>query len=84
MAYMYVSTPKKAITEIVFLGKRHLLSDWKEEFKKDKDTIACIEKHQELYRYAMGINEFQETIKLSPDDFRRDILEFVAPQYISC
>ena len=42
MAYMYVRTPKKAITEIFFLGKRHLLYDWKEEFKKDKDTIACI------------------------------------------
>lgn len=32
MAYMYVSSPVKAITGIVYLGKRHLLSNWKEEF----------------------------------------------------
>lgn len=42
MAYMYVNAPIKAITGIVYLGKRHLLSDWKEEFKYDKDAVARI------------------------------------------
>lgn len=28
MAYMYVSSPVKAITGVVYLGKRHCLSDW--------------------------------------------------------
>ena len=60
MAYMYVSAPVKAITGIVYLGKRHLLSDWHEEFKDDKDAVARIEKYQESYRYAMEIDEFQE------------------------
>lgn len=80
MAYMYVSAPVKAITGIVYLGKRHLLSDWKEEFKEDKDTIARIEKYQESYRYAMEIDEFQETTVISLDDLRRDVPGFIAPQ----
>ena len=80
MAYMYVSAPVKAITGIVYLGKRHLLSDWHEKFKDDKDAVVRIEKYQESYRYAMEINEFQETTEISLDDLRRDIPEFYAPQ----
>lgn len=80
MAYMYVSSPVKAVTGIVYLGKRHLLSDWREEFKNDKEAIVRIEKYQELYRYAMEINEFQETTEISLGDLRRDVLGFVAPQ----
>ena len=44
MAYMYVSAPIKAIKGIVYLGKRHLLSDWREEFKNDKAAVVRIEK----------------------------------------
>ena len=80
MAYMYVSTPVKAITGIVYLGKRHLLSDWKEAFKYDKDAVARIEKYQESYRYAMEIDEFQETTEISLEDLKRDVPGFVAPQ----
>jgi predicted transcriptional regulator len=80
IAYMYVSAPVKAITGIVHLGKRHLLSDWKEEFKADKYAVARIEKYQESYRYAMEIDEFQETTDISLDDLRRDIPKFYAPQ----
>ena len=80
VAYMYVSAPVKAITGIVYLGKRHLLSDWHEEFKDDKDAVARIEKYQESYRYAMEIDEFQETTEISLNDLRRDIPGFYAPQ----
>lgn len=80
MAYMYVSAPIKAVTGILYLGKRHLLSDWKEEFKNDKDAIARIKKYQESYRYAMEINEFQETTEISLNALRRDVPGFVAPQ----
>ena len=48
MAYMYVSAPVKAITGIVYLGKRHLLSDWKEEFKEDEAYMSGIKKIEEL------------------------------------
>lgn len=80
MAYMYVSAPIKEIKGIVYLRKRHLLSDWREEFKNDKEAIVRIEKYQELYRYAMEINEFQETTEISLGDLRRDVLGFVTPQ----
>ena len=80
MAYMYVSAPVKAITGIVYLGKRHLLSDWREEFCDDKDAVARIDKYQESYRYAMEIDEFQETTEILLDDLRRDVPGFVAPQ----
>ena len=80
MAYMYVSSPVKAVTGIVYLGKRHLLSDWREEFKNDKDAVARIEKYQESYRYAMEIDEFQETTEISLDDLRHAVPGFVAPQ----
>lgn len=80
MAYMYVSTPVKAITGILYLGKRHLLSDWKEEFKNDRDVVLRIEKYQRLYRYAMEIDEFQETTKISLNELRKNIPGFVAPQ----
>ena len=89
MAYMYVSAPIKAIKGIVYLGKRHLLSDWREEFKNDNNNLIIdynklavvrIEKYQELYRYAMEINEFQETTEISLGALRRDVSGFVAPQ----
>ena len=80
MAYMYVSAPIKAVTGIVYLGKRHLLSDWKEEYKNDRDVVMRIEKYQESYRYAMEIDEFLETTEISLDELRRDVPGFVAPQ----
>lgn len=80
MAYMYVSAPVKAITGIVYLGKRHLLSDWKKAFKDDKDAVARIEQYEKSYRYAMEIMEFQETTNIPLDDLRRDVPGFVAPQ----
>ncbi|RGF13154.1 hypothetical protein DW187_00485 [Ruminococcus sp. AM16-34] len=80
MAYMYESAPVKAITGIVYLGKRHLLSDWREEFKNDRDAVARIEKYQESYRYAMEIDEFQETTEIPLEDLRRAVPRFVAPQ----
>lgn len=80
MAYMYVSAPIKAITGIIYLGKRHLLSDWKENCKEDMDVVARIEKYEISYRYAMEIDEFQETTSIPLDDLRRDVKGFVAPQ----
>ena len=42
MVYMYVSSPVKAITGVVYLGKRHCLYDWMEEYKEDSNAIARI------------------------------------------
>lgn len=80
MAYMYVSEPIKAITGIIYLGKRHLLSEWKEKYKEDMEVVARIEKYEKSYRYAMEIDEFQETTIIPLEDLRRDVKGFVAPQ----
>ena len=46
----------------------------------DKAAVVRIEKYQELYRYAMEINEFQETTEISLGALRRNVSGFVAPQ----
>lgn len=82
MAYMYVSSPVKAITGVVYLGKRHCLSDWLEYYKEDSNAVTRIKEYMETYhyRYAMGIDSFQETSQISLDDLRENIPGFVAPQ----
>lgn len=77
MAYMYVSAPVKAVT---YFWKKHLLFDWKKEFVDDIDAVKSVEKYNETYRYAMEINEFQETTKISLDELRKNVPEFVVPQ----
>ena len=82
MAYMYVSSPVKAITGVVYLGKRHCLSDWLEYYKEDSNAVTRIKEYMETYhyRYAMEIDSFQETSQISLDDLRENIPGFVAPQ----
>ena len=82
MAYMYVSSPVKAITGVVYLGKRHCLSDWLEYYKEDSNAVTLIKDYMETYhyRYAMEIDSFQETSQISLDDLRENIPGFVAPQ----
>ena len=82
MAYMYVSSPVKAITGVVYLGKRHCLSDWLEYYKEDSIAVTRIKEYMETYhyRYAMEIDSFQETSQISLDDLRENIPGFVAPQ----
>ena len=80
MAYMYVSKPVRAITGIVYLSNRHVISEWKEEFKEDAKAVERIEGYEKSYRYAMEILEFQETTEIGLDDLKRDVPNFVAPQ----
>lgn len=79
-AYMYVSSPVCAITGILYLGKRHWLSDWEETFSEDLDAVNRIKKYRENYRFAMEIDEFQETTTLPLKQLRQDLSKFVAPQ----
>lgn len=78
--YMYVSSPVQAITGIIYLGKRHLLSDWKEEFKKDVSAVERICEFEESAKYAMEIVEFQETTSVELAMLRRDLSKFIIPQ----
>lgn len=80
MAYMYVSSPVKAITGIVYLANRRNLSQWKEEYRYDSEAVERIESYEKSYRYAMEILEFQETSEISLDELRKTVPGFVAPQ----
>ena len=75
MAYMYVSSPVKAVTGIVYLGKRHCLSDWLEDYKEDSNAVTRIKEYIEKYH-----QRFQETSQISLDDLRKNVPGFVAPQ----
>ena len=53
MAYMYVSSPVKAITGIVYLGKRHCLFDWLGQFTRNY-TQTVKRAADNKRRYAPG------------------------------
>ena len=78
---MYVSLPVKSITGVVYLGKRHCLSDWMEAYKEDGNAVTRIKEYMEKYhyRYAMEIERFQETSQISLEDLRKNVPGFVAP-----
>lgn len=78
-AYMYVSKPVRAITGIIYLGKKHIITDWEKEFSHDNEAISRIIKYEESYRFAMEIVEFRETNEIGLDDLKKD-LSFIAPQ----
>lgn len=80
MAYMYVSSPVCAITGILYLGKRHDLKDWEQEFVDDKDAIKRIQVYRKSYNYAMEILEFQETTSIPLKKLQADNERFVVPQ----
>lgn len=80
MAYMYVSSPVCAITGILYLGKRHDLKDWEQEFVDDKDAIKRIRVYRKSYNYAMEILEFQETTSIPLKKLQADNERFVVPQ----
>lgn len=79
-AYMYVSSPVCAITGILYLGKRHQLSDWRNEYRYDPDAIERIVEYEKHYRYAMEIKEFQETNRIPLQELRNKLQKFVVPQ----
>jgi predicted transcriptional regulator len=80
MAYMYVSSPVCAITGILYLGKRHDLKDWEQEFVDDRDAIKRIQVYRKSYNYAMEILEFQETTSIPLKKLQADNERFVVPQ----
>lgn len=77
---MYVSSPVCAIKGILYLGKRHKLENWKEEFAYDQDAVARIEEFMESANYASEIVEFHETNEIPLMKLREEVNSFVVPQ----
>lgn len=79
-AYMYVSSPVCAVTGILYLGKRHNLVDWRNEFVDDCEAVQRIENYMKKVNYAMEIECFQETTQIPLERLRRENEKFVCPQ----
>ena len=80
LAYLYISSPKKAITGKMILKNKVSLGSWKEKYKYDLKTIHRIESYMENYCYAMEIAEFQETTEISLNELRNNLDKFIVPQ----
>lgn len=79
-AYLYVSTPIKAVTGIMELGNKVSLKKWKEQYSYDDATVKRIDEYLKKYKFAMEILSFQKTNMLSLEKIRNDLDKFVVPQ----
>lgn len=79
-AYLYVSAPIKAIVGIMNLSNKTEIVSWKELYSYDKDAIKRIDRYLEHHKYAMEINEFQNTNMIPLETLRKDLKRFIIPQ----
>ena len=79
-AYMYVSSPVKAICGIVYFGKKYDLEDWKKEYSYDSEIIKRIDKYLDNYKYAYEIKAIQKIKPITLKSLRENNDGFVAPQ----
>ena len=79
-AYLYIGAPVSAISGILYLGKRHVISDWAEKFRDDRSALKRIREYQKKQRYAMEILKFEETNVIPLMQLRNEIDNFVVPQ----
>ncbi len=79
-AYLYISHPVKAVGGIMLLSHKVSLSDWKIKYQNDKKTVERIDKYLKQHKYAMQIDEFQNTNQISLMQLRNDVPGFIVPQ----
>ncbi|WP_410532420.1 hypothetical protein V6U70_09800 [Streptococcus salivarius] len=79
-AYMYVSSPVKAICGIVYFGKKYDLEEWKKEYSYDSEIIKRIDKYLDNYKYAYEIKAIQKIKPITLKSLRENNDGFVAPQ----
>ena len=79
-AYMYVSSPVKAICGIVYFGKKYDLEEWKKEYAYDSEILKRIDKYLDNYKYAYEIKAIQKIKPITLKSLRENNDGFVAPQ----
>lgn len=79
-AYMYVSSPIKAICGIIFFGKKYSIEDWKNEYREDKELLKRISSYSDSYKFAMEIRSIQLIEPITLSELRTNVSNFVAPQ----
>lgn len=80
MAYMYVSSPVKAITGILCLSNRTEYLPWKDKCSYDNEAIKRIDEYMKHYNVVMQINDSYETNMITLKQLRKDMEKFVVPQ----
>lgn len=79
-AYLYISSPIKAISGIMILSNRIHLKSWRDKYAYDKEAVKRIDSYLQYHKFAMQIDEFQNTNQISLNKLRTDIQGFVVPQ----
>lgn len=79
-AYLYVSAPIKSIAGIMYLDNKTEIESWKEKYSFDRQAIIRVSNYLQHYKYAMEIQNFQNTNKISLAQLRKDLPQFVVPQ----
>jgi predicted transcriptional regulator len=79
-AYLYVSTPIKAVVGIMYLNNKTDIESWKEKYSYDEKAVERITNYLQHHKYAMEIVEFQDTNKIPLEQLRTDLPGFVVPQ----
>lgn len=79
-AYLYISTPVKAIVGIMRLDNRVQIESWKKKYSYDEATLSRIDNYLSKHTVAMEITEFQMTNAISLEKLRNDLPGFVVPQ----
>lgn len=75
--YLYVSTPVKAVVEIMYLNSRMWIEEWKEKHFYNLKTVRRIISYLQHPKYTMEITDFQDTNKISLEQLRIDFTGFV-------
>lgn len=79
-AYLYVSSPVKAVSGIIVLNNKTDMEEWKIKYSYDQAAVIRIEDYLLKHRYAMEISEFQQTEGITLEQLRMDLPGFVVPQ----
>lgn len=79
-AYIYVSSPTKAICGIMYLSNKTSLLEWKKQYKNDCECIKRIDAYLPQHKFAMEINKFENTNKIPLETLRHDLSKFIVPQ----
>ena len=79
-AYIYVSTPMKAICGIMYLNNKTSLLDWKEQYSYDVEAIKRIDEYLENCKFGMEITRFENTNSIPLETLRNDLSKFIVPQ----
>ena len=79
-AYLYVSNPIKSIVGIMHLSNRIELGKWKEIYSYDDNAVKRINNYLIHNKYAMEINDFQNTNRIPLCTLRDELPHFIVPQ----